>query len=54
MTGETVDAVAVADGLQGVHHQHDRFFFDVDDAPLRPLDDDAAESCAAGTVRLTG
>ena len=38
MTGKAVDAVAVADGLQRVRHQHDRLSFDVDNAALRPFE----------------
>ena len=34
VSGEAVDAIAIADGFQGIDHQHHRFFFDVDNAPL--------------------
>ena len=36
MTGKAVNAVAVADRFDCVHHQHNSLFFNIDDAPLLP------------------
>ena len=35
MAGKAINPVTVADRFQGIHHQHDRFLFHIDDAPLR-------------------
>ncbi len=37
VAGKSVNAVTVADRCQGVHHQHDGLFFDVDNTPRLPL-----------------